>query len=95
MEALVGFTQELLAEYVTRRTAESEMIFEASMPSIKLECLDDTIREYCIPTSRFASPGNEPFAWGAIELAGCTLMTMIKELGTNDISLGGIYMADY
>lgn len=91
----MGFTQELLAEYVTRRTAESEMIFEASMPSMKLKCLNNKIREYCIPTSCFASPSNKVFAWNAIGLAGCTLMTMIKEPSANDISLGGIYIADY
>lgn len=92
---LDGFTQEQLAEYVVRRTEESQMIFEDSMPSIKLECLDNQIREYCIPTSLFASPGTEPYAWGAIGLAGCTLMTMIKEPSANDISSGEIYMAHY
>lgn len=64
MGDLSEFDQEAFAQYMLERTPKAEMIYEYDTPSIELECLDNPIRDYCIPTSRFAKPGTEPFAWG-------------------------------
>lgn len=71
------------------------MIFDFNTPPIGLVCLDKQIGEFYIPTSRFANPGTEPFAWGAIGQVNCVLMTMVKEPSQNDPSSGGVYMANY
>lgn len=68
------------------------MIYESDTPSIELECLDNRVREYCIPTSRIAKPGTEPIVLGSIGLVGFTLMVIIKEPNENDPSPCGIYM---
>jgi hypothetical protein len=39
---------------------------------------EDTGKALGIPTSKFANPSNERFAWGTIGLVGCTVYAVVK-----------------
>ncbi len=80
--------------YVVTRTPQATSIFDDNTPAIELVGTDKNIRPYNIPTSLFREPGDQPFAWSAIGLVGCTLLTMVKERTEADQS-SGLYMAHY
>ena len=69
-------------------TIDVEMIWDYADPEqyidLKVDPKGYDGKPYGIPTSKFANPGTERFAWGTIGLVGCTIYTTVKQPTAQD-----------
>jgi hypothetical protein len=90
-------TQQQLATWIMQRLPDPtihgmdngvQMLWDQNSPGqwidLKVYRAKLTQKAYGIPTSFFAEPGNEAFAWGTIGLVGCSVYTVVKPYTPED-----------
>jgi hypothetical protein len=77
----------------TKKSTDIQWVYESELHSIQIKgTKKGAIVDAGTPSSLFKEPGDEPFAFAAVELVGCTAFTIVKTPTESDPT-AAVYMS--